>query len=220
MAITINWGTKVINVPQADLTPLGGVFYELDIDWFRLQLKNLEDSEEGMVMPDTHRHNTEVELSGVIYARFVEVINGYTVQFQDGQYVVTCVGANHNLADVKTPNQVSLIIGNAAGLIVAETGTSGLTPGESEQLMKTALEDGGRLEDIDGMAVKILGLVQHNFRLKSQVYDGDKNLISATVRIYASSADAQADANPIGEYELTASYVGPGEQTSYVMAEV
>lgn len=126
MAISVNWGTKVIFVPQADLTFIGGVLYELDVDTFRLALKSLEDDAEGIVFDDTHRHVTETVLSGVTYARFVEIINGYTVEFQDGQYVVRCAGANHNLADVKVPNQVSLIIGNAAGLVVSG-GFGGIT---------------------------------------------------------------------------------------------
>lgn len=116
MAVSINWTTKVITIPQADLTLISGVLYELDVDWFRLQLKNIEDSE-GMTFPDTHRHNQEVTLSGVTYARTVEIINGYTVQFEDDQYTVRCVGANHNLADVKVANQVSLVVGNSAGLV-------------------------------------------------------------------------------------------------------
>lgn len=137
MAISINWLTKVILVPRADLTHLGGLFYELDVNDFRLALKDIEDSEDGICFPETHRHNTQVTLSGVIYARAVEIINGYTVEFEDvgSPYVVTCVGANHNLADVKVVNQVSLIIGNAAGLIVSETGVSGLTTEESDALL-------------------------------------------------------------------------------------
>jgi hypothetical protein len=121
MAISIEWGTKVITIPQADLTFVSGVLYELDVDAFRLDLKDLEDSEEGMPFPDTHRHNTEVVLSGVTYARFVEIINGYTVEFEDtaSPYTVRCTGANHNLADVFVPgtSEVSLIIGNSAGLV-------------------------------------------------------------------------------------------------------
>ena len=139
MAISIDWGTKVIFVPKADLTPLGGNLYELDVNDFRLELKDIEDSVEGMAHPDTHRHNTEVTLAGVTYARSIEIINGYTVEFEDdgtpaGHYVVSCVGANHNLADVKVANGTSLIIGNSAGLIVSETGTSGLTPDEAADL--------------------------------------------------------------------------------------
>lgn len=120
--ITIDWATKVIDVPQADLTDLGGGVYELDVDQFRLELKDLEDSDEGMLWDATHRHNTEVTLSGTTYARSVEIINGYTVEFEDGNYTVKCVGANHNIGDVKVVNSVSLIIGNSAGLIAVGGG--------------------------------------------------------------------------------------------------
>jgi hypothetical protein len=122
MAISINWTNKVILVPKTDLTYLSGSSYELDVNWLRLSLKGIEDGTEGIVFLDTHRHNTELTLSGVTYARAVEIINGYTVEFEDGQYTVVCVGANHNLADVKVANQVSLIIGNSAGLIAVSTG--------------------------------------------------------------------------------------------------
>jgi hypothetical protein len=119
MAISIHWGTKVIFVPKADLTLIqtSPEVRELDLNWFRLQLHALQDDEEGIWADDTHNHNTEVTLSGLTYARIVEVINGYTVQFEDGQYTVNCVGANHNISDVKVANQVSLIVNNAAGLI-------------------------------------------------------------------------------------------------------
>lgn len=119
MAISINWGTQVIYVPKADLTLIqpSPEIRQIDLDWFRYQLKALEESEEGMPFLDTHNHNTEVELAGLTYARIVEIINGYTVEFEDGQYTVNCVGANHNLSDVKVANQVSLIVNNAAGLI-------------------------------------------------------------------------------------------------------
>ncbi len=154
MAISINWGTKVISVPQSYLTFISGVLYELNVNTFRLDLKDLEDSADGMAFPATHNHNTAVVLSGVTYARTVEVFNGYTVQFEDGQYVVRCVGANHNLADVKVANQVSLIIGNSAGLI--ETGTSGLTATESAQLALIETVD-TKVDTVDGKVVNLDG---------------------------------------------------------------
>lgn len=119
MAVSINWGTKVIYVPRNDLTLIQSSpeIRELDVNWFRLCLKDLEDNEDGIIFPRTHNHNTEVTLSGLNYARIVEIINGYTVEFENAQYTVACTGANHNIADVKVPNQVSLIVNNAAGLI-------------------------------------------------------------------------------------------------------
>lgn len=145
MALSIDWASQVIFVPRSYLTLVSGSLYELDVDQFRLDLKDLEDSEEGISFPDTHRHNTQVTLSGVIYARTFEVVNGYTITFEDvgTPYTVRCVGANHNIADVKNVNQVSLIIGNAAGMIVVETGVSGLTPDESAALLQIAIDIAG-----------------------------------------------------------------------------
>lgn len=124
MAISINWATKVITVPQNFCTNISGALWEFDVDEFRLALKDIEDSPEGMAYPDTHSHNTEVTLSGVTYARTFEIINGYTVTFEPtgSPWTASCTGANHNIADVKNVNHVSLIIANSAGLQTVATG--------------------------------------------------------------------------------------------------
>lgn len=130
MTISVNWATKVITVEKADMTQTQASpieIYELDIDAFRLTLKSLEDDVDGITFLDTHNHTTETVLAGVTYARFIEIINGYTVEFEDGQYVVNTIGANHNITDVKVPNQVSVITNNSAGLIKVNLGSSGLT---------------------------------------------------------------------------------------------
>lgn len=90
---------------------------ELDINAFRLTLKNLEDDEAGMSFPATHNHNTEVTVGGVTLARVVELINDYTVTFEDGQYAVNITGANSNIADKVNVNQVSVRAANSAGLV-------------------------------------------------------------------------------------------------------
>lgn len=131
MAITIDWPTKTINVPKADLTLITGDLYELDVNDFRLDLKALEASEEGMSYPDTHTHNTEITVAGVTYARAVEIINGYQVEFEDGLYAVRLAGANNNIFDVENGilvrNQVSIISNNSAGLINAGGSGGGAT---------------------------------------------------------------------------------------------
>jgi len=141
---TIDWATKIITIPQSFLTYVSGSLYELDINELRLALKDIEDSEEGAVFPDTHRHNTEATLSGVTYARMLEIINGYTVTFENGSYSVRCVGANHNMGDIKNYNSVSLIIGNAAGLIV---GSGGITEQDKEDIADKVMERGTLTED-------------------------------------------------------------------------
>ncbi len=125
MTISINWATKIVTVPQADLTPLGGDLYELDLDVFRLALKDLEDDEEGIAFDRTHNHNAPVTVAGVTLARVVEIINGYTVTFEDGQYAVNLKGANSNVSDVTNVNQVSIRSFNTAGLIQVDSGGGG-----------------------------------------------------------------------------------------------
>jgi hypothetical protein len=124
MAITIDWLTKIISVPRADMTLIQSTpteIRELDLNWFRLELKDIEDSEDGMSFLDTHRHNTEVTLGTLTFARVIELINGYTVTFEDGQYAVNLVGANSNVGDNANVNQVSIRSNNSAGLISSPT---------------------------------------------------------------------------------------------------
>lgn len=118
MAISINWGTKVITIPQADLTFVSGTLYELDVNQFRLDLKALEDDEEGIWAPDTHIHNPDVTIAGTTFPDQVIIINGYTVTFEDGQYAVRLINVNNNLFDegIINRNQVSIIPTNSAGL--------------------------------------------------------------------------------------------------------
>lgn len=161
MAISMNWGTKVILVPVTDMTLISGTpgtgsaqvdpaLYELDCNVLRLALKDLEDSDDGIAFPTTHNNSGTFTLSGVTYARFFEIINGYKVEFDTGtydHYTVRLVGANNNVADVRKPNTVSLIIGNTAGMVVSG---SGLSTQQSTQLQELhrihGLESGAPLQ--------------------------------------------------------------------------
>lgn len=120
MAISINWVTKVIYIPQNYLTPSSGR-YILNIETLRNDLKNIEDSDEGLPYPDTHRRNAPVTLAGVVYTQTFEILAPYTISFENTgtPYTVVVEGGNHNIGDVTNfDGGVSMIIGNSAGLIV------------------------------------------------------------------------------------------------------
>ena len=117
MAITIDWANKIINVPQGDLTPLGGTDYALDLDVFRKTLNALQEGEIGIVFDTTHFHTPTITVGGITLARVVEIINDYTVTFENLQYSVNLVGANSNVGDVLNLNQVSVRSANTAGLV-------------------------------------------------------------------------------------------------------
>lgn len=120
MAISIDWPSAVITVPRADMTLVQSTpieVRELNIDTFRLTLKDLEDDFTGMGFTKTHNHNTIVEISGIQLARVVEILPPYTITFEDGSYAVNLVGANSNIGDRVNLNSVSIRASNSAGLV-------------------------------------------------------------------------------------------------------
>lgn len=119
MAISIDYTTRIITIPKADLTLVQTTPFEireLDINAFRLELKDIEDNIGGISFVDTHNHFTSVTVGGVTLARVVEIINGYTITFENGTYAVNLVGANSNIADVVNLNEVQVRSANSAGL--------------------------------------------------------------------------------------------------------
>ena len=123
MALTINYDTKVIEVPQADLTLVSGTLYELDTNQFRKDVMAILDDETHIWMDNAFIHNTEVTVAGTTFARTIEFINGYSVEFEDGTYSVRLTGSNNNVFDVENgilvQNTVQVIAQNSAGLINA-----------------------------------------------------------------------------------------------------
>jgi hypothetical protein len=53
----------------------------------------------------------------VTLARVVEIINDYTITFENGTYAVNLAGANSNIGDVVNLNSVSVRSANSAGLV-------------------------------------------------------------------------------------------------------
>lgn len=83
---------------------------------FHNNLRTIQASE-GQQWPDTHSHNTEATLSGITYARLIQILAPYSVEYEDGQYVVELVGASTNVLDRRVANQVSVVPINSAGNI-------------------------------------------------------------------------------------------------------
>jgi hypothetical protein len=162
MAMSIDWATLTFTIPQTDLTPVVGALYDFDTDVARLELKAIEASEDGIAFLRTHNHNTEVTIAGVTYARTIEMLNGYSITFEDTgfAYAVRFINSNNNLWDVEnnilnvTP-KVSYIPTNSAGLIIAETGTSGLTPAESQALLDIDTNVDGLVLDVADLETAI-----------------------------------------------------------------
>lgn len=160
MAITIDWATKVISVNKADMILLQSTpteIYQLNMNFFHETLRDLEDDVDGIIFDTTHRYVDPITVGGVVLARVVELINGYTVTFEDAQYRVNLTGANTNLADVTNVNQVSVSSSNSAGLQDLSTLLSAAYNGEvcvspSRGQSGTTIPLGTRSTPVDNLA--------------------------------------------------------------------
>lgn len=120
MAITVDWGNKNILVPKADTTLISTgppEIRELSINDLRQRLDDLMDDVDGMPFDTTHEHTAPLTIGNVTLVRVVEIINNYTIEFEDLQYTVQIVGGNSNISEAKVQNQVSIDTANSAGQI-------------------------------------------------------------------------------------------------------
>ena len=141
--VDINWTTRVITVFKADMTLVNAgppEIYEFDTAAFYALLKGREADAEGICFPDLHRHNPPVTVGGLTLGRVLEIIDGATILFEDGQYRVILQNTNNNLLDVAVVNQVGIATTNSIGLQLVETGTSGLTPQESAAILQNTAD--------------------------------------------------------------------------------
>ena len=69
----------------------------------------------------------EITIAGTTYSRSLQIVNGYTIEWEDGQYAVRLDNSNNNFFDegVIDRNQVSVIPTNSAGLQTVDTGGGG-----------------------------------------------------------------------------------------------
>ena len=123
MVMSVDWGAKFITIPKADTVLVQSSPVEVrdyDLNGFRLEVADLMDDGTGGMAYDTVFSNSPpFTVSGVELARVIEIINDYTLQFEDGTYQVNLLGANSNFSDRIVPNQVGIRTGNSAGLVTS-----------------------------------------------------------------------------------------------------
>lgn len=180
MALTLNPATRLISIPQADLTFISGTLYTLDSNQFRKDVWDLLSSEAYIWLPPAFTHNTEVTVAGITYARTLEFINGFQIQFEDtgSAYTVRIEGSNNNIFDVENgilvpTSLVTVIPTNSAGLQTVTSG-SGVTAQDKidirNEIMTFVMENGESFaEQIRLMRAEAAGSVRktgnvHRFR--------------------------------------------------------
>lgn len=168
MAIDVDWVTGLITIPKLDmpLVQASPEIRSLDVEQLHLDLRTIHASVVGAPYPRTHTHKGESVLSGETYARIVEIIPPYTLEFENDQYAVVTSGANHNILDVKIANQVSLLVQNSAGLIratavntVVETATV-LSGSTNEEIRTTLIQGNGFWDGVTFLIEETIGGIE------------------------------------------------------------
>lgn len=128
MSYSVNWITKVVSVPTADLTLVSGTRYSLSMPNFLAEIRRLEwEFTEGLWAPAILDHtNTRTDFAGANYAPFDDMLNGYTVQFTGIATRVDLLGSNNDLVDVLLPTGVSVVPSNSAGLQIYTEGAASI----------------------------------------------------------------------------------------------
>lgn len=67
---------------------------------------------------------------------------------------------------------------------------------------------------------RVLGLSQENYRIFTPVYDTNNNMISATIKIYASALDCENNINPIASYAVTSTYDSNHRMSTYKVKKI
>lgn len=118
--ITVNYLTKIIFIPQTFLTFVTGTIFDLSILDLWLALADIQDDEEGMPFDTMYIRVADIDVVGLTIPGSLLLINGYSIEFEDGQYTVRLFGANTNIFDVEDDkliqNQVQVIATNLGAL--------------------------------------------------------------------------------------------------------
>ncbi len=188
MSYSVNWTTKVIDIPIDDLELVNSAEYNLDMSAFHVEIRRLEWLFTGGLFSDQIIEYTKPKtLAGSTYQPFVEVINGYTFVFPTAADAVNLIGANTNLflLEITPANGVSIRPNNSAGNTIAYVDT-GSTTDPNEVIDMTVYNNGV--------------------------------LVSARVRHFATPAEAIAaiEGTEVASYQMVATATGEcGEMTSY-----
>ena len=113
MPLSVDWTNKFITIPKLELTLISGTRYKITVAYYWQLLREANAAEEGI--PFDTMYNSTAATSST--PQIVDLINGYTAEFEDGLYSVEFINGNTNFREVEVKNQVSVGTNNTTGFI-------------------------------------------------------------------------------------------------------
>jgi hypothetical protein len=224
MAISIDYGNQIIGITSPTTAVDGQTLHDFVED-------NMA-TPEGLLYDDILKPEGKIEdpTNPGTYSQIILVLNSpWQIQFWQGSGYTRVYGAkivgglnDQPLKATGAAGDISVLESPVDGLTIAVGGIG--TPQEVADAVWEADHADYTTPGTFGFDFRtMLGLQQHNFRLKDQVYQqvnlGNNNfkwvLTSGTIRVYESASDADNDTNHFAEYSIVATYDSNGNCTSY-----
>jgi hypothetical protein len=82
------------------------------------------------------------------------------------------------------------------------------------------ISGGGLTVEQDAILRRALGLGMENYRIFSPVYDTNGNMTTATIKIYPSASDCDADTNVTATYTVTSTYDSNHRMATYKVKKI
>jgi archaellum component FlaC len=79
---------------------------------------------------------------------------------------------------------------------------------------------GGLTVEQDAILRRALGLAQENYKIISPVYDSNGNMTTATIKIYPSASDCDADTNVTATYNVISTYDSNHRMATYKVKKI
>lgn len=105
-------------------------------------------------------------------------------------------------------------------LLTVMAGTVSLIYSDTQELVTDVDYLVTKIDEQYQLLVQIAGLSQKNYRMFDQVYDANGCLLSASIKTYPTSLDADNDTNPDFSYEMSAEYDTEGRLIDYKVIEI
>jgi hypothetical protein len=224
MPLTIDYGNEIIGITSPTTSVDGQTLHDF--------IEDNMASPEGLLYDDILQPEGKIEdpTNPGIYSQIIIVLNSpWQIQFWQGSGYTRIYGAkivgglnDEPIKATGAAGDITVLESPVDGVTVATGGIG--TPAEVADAVWEAAHADYTTPGSFGFDFKtMLGLQQHNFRLKDQIYQeinlGNNNfkwvLTSGTIRVYNNATDAGNDANHFAEYTVVATYDANGNCTAY-----
>ena len=206
MGLLLNNVSQITGLISTQLTGITGDISNLSVD-----VNDISTQLTGLTS-DVDRISTQ--LTGI-----TSDISNLSVDVNDISTQLTGLTSGINNLSVDVNDISTQLTGITSDIVDISTQLTGLT----SDMNNISIELSGITIDINDIftnVISILGLSQHNYRLRNHIYDSDNRLLSCNIKLYNNKNDCDSDTNSFEIYQMSATYDANGQLTDYKVTKL